>query len=54
MGFGTHYPKIQYLGLMNVKAEGVGENCGSRKVVLIFPYLLFSLISKDRGPRVKS
>lgn len=35
---------------MNVKAEGAGENCGSRKVVLTFPYLLFSLISKDRAP----
>ena len=41
MGFGIHYPKIQHLGLVNVKAEGVGEKCGSREVALTFPHLLF-------------
>ena len=35
---------------MNVKAEGAGENSGSGKVVLTFPDLLFSLISKDQAP----
>ena len=40
MGFGIHYPKIQHLGLVNAKADGVGEKCGSGKVALTFPRLL--------------
>lgn len=52
MGFGTHYPKIQYLEAMNVKAEGVGASNWKDIQCSLPSFLLIS--PKDKGPQAKS